>query len=80
MAVGCRTRWRADLAVSTTGIATPEASTADKPVGLVYVGLASSAGSTALRFTWGGTLDEIQSRTAKMALNRVRLHLQEQRG
>jgi nicotinamide-nucleotide amidase len=75
MAVACRTRFRTDLAVSTTGIAGPGGATADKPVGLVYVGLAWSGGASALSYSWIGTRREVQSRTAKLALNRVRLHL-----
>ena len=46
-----------------------------KPVGLVYVGLASAAGVTSTSFSWAGTRREVQSRTAKLALNAVRLHL-----
>jgi nicotinamide-nucleotide amidase len=75
MAVGCRTRLHSDLAVSTTGVAGPGGGTPVKPVGLVYVGLAWEGGSEAVAFSWGGTRTEIQSRTAKLALNRVRLHL-----
>jgi nicotinamide-nucleotide amidase len=75
MAVGCRARLRTDLAVSTTGIAGPEGGSLDKPVGLVYVGLAWDGGSASHSFSWIGTRHEVQSRTAKLALNRVRLHL-----
>ena len=75
MAVGCRTRLHSDLAVSTTGLAGPGGGTPDKPIGLVYVGVAWEGGSEAFPFSWGGTRTEIQSRTAKLALNRVRLHL-----
>src|SRR5205823_5500332 len=75
MAVGCRTRLQSDVAVSTTGVAGPGGGTPDKPVGLVYVGLAWEGGSDAIPFSWGGTRTEVQSRTAKLALNRVRLHL-----
>jgi nicotinamide-nucleotide amidase len=75
MAVGCRSRFKTDLAVSTTGIAGPTGGSADKPVGLVFVGLAWDGGFKAYHFSWLGTRDEVQSRTAKMALNYVRLHL-----
>jgi nicotinamide-nucleotide amidase len=75
MAVGCRAKFNTDLAVSTTGIAGPGGGTPEKPVGLVYVGLAWNGGVASQSFNWGGTRLEVQSRTAKMALNRVRLHL-----
>lgn len=75
MAVGCRTRLRTDLAVSTVGVAGPLEAGSDKPVGLVYVGLAWEGGVTSVRFSWVGTRAEVQRRTAKLALNRVRLHL-----
>lgn len=75
MAVGARTRLRTDFAVSTTGIAGPDGGTPDKPVGLVYVGLAWPGGSDAVSHSWSGTRTEVQSRAAKLALNRVRLKL-----
>jgi nicotinamide-nucleotide amidase len=75
MARGARERFGVDLAVSTTGLAGPAGGTEEKPVGLVFVGLAWAGGSRGVRFNWGGTRQEIQSRTAKMALNLVRLHL-----
>jgi nicotinamide-nucleotide amidase len=75
MAVGCRTRLRTDLAVSTTGVAGPQDLGPDKPAGLVYVGLAWSGGVSSVCFSWTGTRTEVQRRTAKLALNRVRLHL-----
>lgn len=76
MAEGCRTRFRTDLAVSTVGIAGPGGGSPDKPVGHVYVGVAWEGGAAAaFSFSWIGTRAEVQSRTAKLALNRVRLHL-----
>jgi nicotinamide-nucleotide amidase len=75
MAASCRTRFRSDIAVSTVGLAGPGPGGEDKPVGLVFVGLAWDGGVSSQSHNWGGTRQEIQSRTAKMTLNRVRLHL-----
>jgi len=75
MAIGCRTRLRSDLAVSTVGLAGPGGGSPDKPVGLVHVGLAWEGGVSSQNFSWIGTRAEIQSRTAKLALNHLRLHL-----
>ncbi len=75
MAVGCRSRFRSDFAVSTVGLAGPGGGTADKPVGLAFAGLAWDGGVRSQSFNWLGTREEIQSRTAKMALNLLRLHL-----
>ena len=75
MAAGCRTRFRTDLAVSTVGLAGPGGGTPDKPVGQVYVGLAWDGGVASVPFSWTGTRYEVQSRTASLALNQVRIHL-----
>lgn len=75
MAVGCREKFGVDLAVSSTGLAGPGTGGDNKPVGTVWVGLAWAGGVTAHTFCWMGTRSEIQSRSAKMALNLVRLHL-----
>jgi nicotinamide-nucleotide amidase len=76
MAVGCRVRLGTDLGVSTVGLAGPGGATPEKPIGLVHVGLAWDGGVTSRQWNWGGTRTEVQGRTAKMALNLVRLHLQ----
>lgn len=72
----------ADVALSITGIAGPGGGTTQKPVGHVYLGLASRAadGSVVLagkQLSLGDRLPraEIRWRTANEALNMVRLHL-----
>jgi nicotinamide-nucleotide amidase len=75
MAVGCRSRFGADFAISTVGLAGPGGGSPDKPIGLAFAGLAWDGGVRSQSFNWLGTREEIQSRTAKMALNLLRLHL-----
>jgi nicotinamide-nucleotide amidase len=75
MAEGCRTLFGSDYALSTVGLAGPGGATPDKPVGLVYVGLAWAGGCVSHTMSWSGTRDEIRKRTAKLALNALRLHL-----
>lgn len=80
MASGVRERFGADVAVSTTGVAGPGGGTAEKPVGLVYLGLATAQGVASRRLELGPEQPRsiIQRRSAKQALNWVRLTLLEQ--
>ena len=55
MAEGARERSGADLAISITGIAGPVAPNSKKPVGLVYVGIASAHWANAESVQMGGT-------------------------
>jgi nicotinamide-nucleotide amidase len=77
MAEGCRQRAGADYAVSVTGIAGPTGGTPDKPVGLVFIGLATQGGVEVRRFLFGEhlTRSEIRDRSCKTALNLLRLRL-----
>jgi nicotinamide-nucleotide amidase len=77
MAVGVRGRLGADLGLSVTGIAGPMGATPDKPVGLVYLGLANADGAMSRRLEIGPEQprDIIQRRASKHALNWARLSL-----
>jgi len=71
MAEGVRAKFGTDIGVATTGYAGP---TGD-PVGKVFVAVADATGCEVFPYTWFGNRTEIQSRTAKMALNALRLRL-----
>ncbi|MFO0890393.1 MAG: competence/damage-inducible protein A [Isosphaeraceae bacterium] len=77
MAAGARARLGADVAISTTGVAGPTGGSIEKPVGLVYLGLATAAGTQTRRLDIGPEQprDIIIRRASKMALNWVRLTL-----
>jgi nicotinamide-nucleotide amidase len=75
MATGCRELLQTDLAVATSGLAGPGGGSADKPVGLVWAAVAWPGGVLSRHSNWLATRPEVQSRTAKMALNLARLQL-----
>jgi nicotinamide-nucleotide amidase len=76
MASGARQRSGADFALAITGIAGPTGGTPEKPVGLVWIALATPHGiSTAEPFNLPGDRSSIRDRAAKAALNMLRLHL-----
>jgi nicotinamide-nucleotide amidase len=79
MAAGIRERLKADVGLSITGVAGPTGGTAEKPVGLVFVGLATSEGVETKRLDLGTDRPRqfIQIWSAKHALNWVRLTLRE---
>jgi nicotinamide-nucleotide amidase len=75
MAEGVRAKFGTDLGVATTGFAGPGGGTESDPVGTAYVALAHAGGTVVTRYGWLGTRYEVMSRTAKLALNMVRLRL-----
>jgi nicotinamide-nucleotide amidase len=78
MAAGVRSRLNTDWGLSITGIAGPGGGTDAKPVGLVYIGLASSsaeAESFEYRFGEARSRDWIRNLSCCTALDRLRRKL-----
>jgi len=71
MARGCRDRFDTDLAVSITGIAGPTGGTALKPVGLVYLALASADRVRVLERRFAGSRDDVRSQSIDAALELI---------
>jgi len=78
MAVGVRNRFRAGVGLAVTGIAGPSGGTPEKPVGLVYLGLATAVAVESRRLDLGPEQprEVIQRRSAKAAMNWARLEVQ----
>lgn len=72
MAAGAKRVSGADVAVAVTGIAGPGGGTPEKPVGLVYVGVASDKGVRTLKLSLSGNRQRIRRRTVLSALDAVR--------
>lgn len=68
MASGVRALLGADFAVSTTGVAGP-AEQEGKPVGLVFVGVASPDGVRSARFEFDGERAQVREQAVKGALD-----------
>lgn len=68
MATGVRERLATSLAASVTGIAGPDGGTAEKPVGLTYVGVADDRGTDVRRYTWTGDRDANRHESARATL------------
>ena len=75
LADGARVRAGVELGVGVTGIAGPDGGSEEKPVGLVFIGIASPAGKAVRRFRFMGTRKTIRERTAQTALDLMRREL-----
>jgi PncC family amidohydrolase len=76
MAVGVRRALAADIGLSVSGIAGPGGGTPDKPVGLVWIGLAAANGEWARRFNFQGERFEVKEQAAESALGFVLAYLE----
>ena len=68
MASGARSRLMADVAISVTGIAGPDGGTPQKPVGLVYLGVATVAGVRVERGLYAGDREAVRRQASARAL------------
>lgn len=72
MALGAVKLSGASVAVAVTGVAGPGGATAEKPVGLVYIGFAQKNGeSTAYKNIFKGDRDSVREQTVNAALKTV---------
>lgn len=76
MAVGARQRIGADVALAITGVAGPSGGTVAKPVGTVYLGLATGAGTRTAHHLWAGNRTTNKQESARAALRLLRDQLE----
>lgn len=72
MALGCRRAAGADIGIGITGIAGPDGGTAEKPVGLVYIGCSLREQLFARRFVFSGNRSKIRESSVANALTLLR--------
>lgn len=68
MCRGCCRLSGAQVGISTTGIAGPGGGTAEKPVGLVYIGCCVGRKVTVKKCRFGGSRSEVRRQTVETAL------------
>lgn len=72
MATGARQHLACDWAIAVTGIAGPDGGTPDKPVGLVYIGIAGPHGVSVRELRLHGDRERIRQRSSTIALHLLR--------
>ncbi|MCR5419930.1 MAG: nicotinamide-nucleotide amidohydrolase family protein [Lachnospiraceae bacterium] len=72
MVKGCATVSKANVTLSTTGIAGPDGGTEDKPVGLVYVGCNVCGKTRINKYNFDGDRMEIRQKATSCALSLLR--------
>lgn len=68
MALGALQNFKTDYAISVSGVAGPDGGSIDKPVGTVWIAIASASGVEARKFTFGSKRVQNIERTAAAAL------------
>jgi nicotinamide-nucleotide amidase len=75
MAVGVRSKTGADIGLAVTGIAGPDGGSEEKPVGTVYIAIATSEENWVTRFHFNGNRNEIREISAQSGLDLIRKYL-----
>ena len=68
MAIGCLKRFSTDYSIATTGISGPTGGTNEKPLGTVWIAIASKQGVLANKYVFRTTRVQHQERTVNQAL------------
>ncbi|MGL5648379.1 MAG: competence/damage-inducible protein A [Clostridium sp.] len=72
MAEGIRNRCNSSIGVSTTGIAGPGGGTEEKPVGLVYIAVATESGAVVSKNIFNGDRNSVRRKACLKALDMIR--------
>ena len=72
MSEGIREQAHVDIGVGTTGIAGPTGGGKEKPVGLVYIGIATKDGTKVKRFHFDGSRLSVKEQTCQAALEMIK--------
>ena len=81
MAEGCLRVSKSDYAISVSGIAGPTGGTEEKPVGTVFIGIASArGGTTAEKWFWPAERVAFKTRVCRLALDLLRRRILSEEG
>jgi nicotinamide-nucleotide amidase len=75
MAVRVREKSEADIGLAVTGIAGPEGGSEEKPVGTVYIAIATSEENWVTKFHFNGDRNQIREISAQSGLDLIRKYL-----
>jgi nicotinamide-nucleotide amidase len=75
MAQGVKRLLKTDMGLAVTGIAGPDGSSREKPVGTVHIGLAAGDETFTGKYRFWGTREQVKLNTSMMALDCMRRYL-----
>ena len=75
MAVGVRVRSKSDIGLAVTGVAGPGGGSDEKPVGTVYIAIATNEENWVSKFLFPGNRKQVRDLTAQSGLDLIRKYL-----